>query len=429
MLEKLFKLKTYDTTVRTEFVAGCTTFLTMSYILAVNPVVLSAAGMDKGAVFVATGLAAIVGTLIMAFVANWPVGMAPGMGLNAFFAYTVVIGMGYTWQQALGAVFISGVIFVLLTITGLRRKLIAGVPQSLRGAIIAGIGMFLGFIALRSSGLIVPNEATTVALGNLNSFGPLMALLGFFLIVVLDSWKVKGSVFIGIMAITILSFICGKNHFTGIFSMPPSVAPTFFQLDLSGVLHKGIIHLLLVCVLVELFDATGVLIAVGRKAGLLDRPDGEQGLNRALFSDSAAIMTGSLIGTSSTTAFVESVSGVTAGGRTGLTSLVLAILFLLALFFSPLILAIPAYATAPALIFVACLMLQELTNINWKDLTDSVPAALVAIMTPLTYSIADGMAFGFVSYALLKLFTGRAREVPIATWIIAALFAVRFIME
>jgi len=429
MLEKLFKLKQYGTNPRTELIAGCTTFLTMSYILAVNPVVLAAAGMDKGAVFVATGLAAIIGTLIMAFVANWPVGMAPGMGLNAFFAYTIVLGMGYTWQQALGAVFVSGVIFILLTVTGLRRKLVEGVPQSLRGAIIAGIGLFLGFIALRSAGLIVPSPATTVALGNLASFGPLMALLGFFLIVVLDAWRVKGSVFLGIMAITILSFICGKNHFTGIFSMPPSVAPTFLHLDLSGVLHKGIIHLLLVCVLVELFDATGVLIAVGRKAGLLDRPDGERGLSRALFSDSAAIIAGSLVGTSSTTAFVESVSGVTAGGRTGLTSLVLAILFALALFFSPLILAIPAYATAPALIFVACLMLQELTSINWKDLTDSVPAALVAIMTPLTYSIADGMAFGFVSYALLKLCTGKARQVPIATWIIAILFAIRFTMD
>lgn len=430
MLEKLFHLSAHKTTIRIELIAGLTTFLTMSYILAVNPNILAAAGMDKQAVFVATCLAAAFGSLIMAFIANWPVGLAPGMGLNAFFAYTVVLGMGYSWQQALGAVFISGLVFVVLTAAGLRRKLLDGVPQALRSAIIAGIGMFLAIIAMETAGIIAPSPVTFIKLGNLAAFAPLAALLGLGLIAVLEAWRVKGAILIGILAVTLLAFLTGKSAFHGIVSLPPSLAPNFMRLDIGGVLGKGFFHVLLVFVLVEIFDATGVLLAVGKKAGLLREGDaGKKNLDKALFADSAAIIAGSVLGTSSTTAYVESLSGASAGGRTGLTACIVGLLFLAALFFSPLLLAIPPYATAPALLFVACLMMQEFTEIDWKDISSAIPACLTALMMPLTYSIVNGLAFGFISYALLKLLTGKAREVAWATWLIAALFLLRFWVE
>ncbi|KAA6205077.1 MAG: NCS2 family permease [Candidatus Tokpelaia sp.] len=430
MLERLFHLSVHKTTPRIEFVAGVTTFLTMSYILAVNPNILGAAGMDREAVFVATCLAAACGSLIMAFAANWPVGLAPGMGLNAFFAYSVVLGMGYTWQQALGAVFVSGLVFIILTATGLRRKLLEGVPSSLRSAIIAGIGMFLAVIALTTAGIIAPSTATFVKLGNLADFAPLMALLGLFIIAGLEAWRVKGAILIGILAISLLAFITGKSEFHGLVSLPPSLAPNFWQLDISGILGKGFFHILLVFVLVEVFDATGVLLAVGTKAGLLGEGEkGKNNLDKALFADSTAILAGAVLGTSSTTAYVESLSGAAVGGRTGFTACIVGLLFVAALFFSPLILAIPSYATAPALLFVACLMMQEFAEVDWKNISNAVPAALTALMMPLTYSIANGLAFGFISYVLLKAMTGKRREVAGATWLIAALFIIRFAVE
>ncbi|WP_075292433.1 NCS2 family permease [Pararhizobium arenae] len=425
MFERLFKLSEHGTSVRTEVVAGVTTFLTMSYIIFVNPDILSTTGMDRDAIFVATCLAAALGTLIMALVANWPIGMAPGMGLNAFFAFTVVAALGFTWQQALGAVFISGIIFLLLTVTGVRSWLIAGIPHSLRSAIAAGIGLFLGIIALKNAGIVVDNPATLVGLGDLKQTGPLLAIFGFFVIAVLDALKVRGAILIGILAVTVLSWVTGVSEFRGIVSMPPSMMPTFLQLDIVGALHGGLVHVILVFVLVEVFDATGTLIGVAKRANLVQEGQPSR-LGRALLADSTAIVAGSLMGTSSTTAYVESASGVQAGGRTGLTALVIAVFFLAALFISPLAASVPTYATAPALLYVAGLMMRELTEIEWDDLTEAAPAALTALAMPFTYSIANGLAFGFVSYVVLKVFTGRWNILHPATQIVAALFVIRF---
>jgi AGZA family xanthine/uracil permease-like MFS transporter len=418
-------LSEHGTSVRTELIAGVTTFLTMSYIIFVNPDILSTTGMDRNAVFVATCLAAALGSIVMGLVANWPIGMAPGMGLNAFFAFTVVAALGFTWQQALGAVFISGCIFVLLTVTGVRSWLIAGIPHSLRSAIAAGIGLFLAIIALKSADIVVANKATLIGLGDLKQTGPLLAIFGFFVIAVLDALKIRGSILIGILAVTILSWIFGVSQFHGIVSAPPSIMPTFLQLDIVGALHGGLVHIILVFVLVEVFDATGTLIGIAKRANLIQ--DGKPNrLSRALLADSAAIVAGSLMGTSSTTAFVESASGVQAGGRTGLTAITIAVLFIAALFFSPLAASVPAYATAPALLYVAGLMMRELTEIEWDDLTEAAPAAITALAMPFTYSIANGLAFGFITYVAVKVFTGRWSMLHPATQIVAALFVVRF---
>lgn len=427
MLEAYFKLKEEGSSVRTEVIAGVTTFLTMSYIIFVNPEILSTTGMDRNAVFVATCLAAALGSFIMAMLARWPIGMAPGMGLNAFFAFTVVGAMGFTWQQALGAVFISGVIFLILTVTGVRSWLIAGIPHSMRSAIAAGIGLFLAIIALKSSEIVVDNPATLVGLGDVTKTGPLLAILGFFIIAALDALKVRGAILLGILIITVLSMVLGVTQFGGIISMPPSIAPTFLQLDIVGAMHSGLVHVILVFVLVEVFDATGTLIGVAKRAKLIEEGKPNR-LGRALLADSTAIVAGSLLGTSSTTAYVESASGVQAGGRTGLTALVIALLFLAALFFSPLAGSVPVYATAPALLYVACLMMRELVEVEWEEITEAAPAALTALMMPFTYSIANGLAFGFISYAVLKTATGRARDVHPATWLVAALFVIRFAM-
>jgi AGZA family xanthine/uracil permease-like MFS transporter len=425
MLEKLFKLSEHGTGIRTELVAGMTTFLTMSYIIFVNPEILSTTGMDRDAVFVATCLAAALGSAIMGLVANWPIGMAPGMGLNAFFAFTVVAAMGFTWQQALGAVFISGVIFLLLTVTGARAWLIRGIPRSLRSAIAVGIGLFLAIIALKNAGIVVDNPATLVGLGDLGNTGTLLAILGFFVIAALDALKVRGAILIGIIVVTVASMLLGVSEFRGIVSAPPSLAPTFLQLDIMGALHAGFLHVILVFVLVEVFDATGTLIGVSKRAGLIEEGK-PSNLGRALLADSTAITAGSLLGTSSTTAYVESASGVQAGGRTGLTALTISVLFLAALFISPLAASVPPYATAPALLYVAGLMLHELVEIDWSDVTEATPAALTALIMPFTYSIANGLAFGFIAYVVLKALTGKARVVHLATWIVAALFVIRY---
>ncbi len=426
-LQSLFKLEEHGSDVRTEVMAGFTTFLTMSYIIFVNPAILSTTGMNHDAVFIATCLAAALGTFIMALLANWPIGLAPGMGLNAFFAFTVVKGMGFTWQQALGAVFISGCVFVALTITGMRRWLVAGIPRSLRSAIAAGIGMFLAIIALSGAGIVVANPATKVGLGDLHSLPVLLATLGFVLIAVLDYFRWRGAILIGILAVTLASVALGLTHFQGIVSMPPSIAPTLLQLDIPGALRGGFFHIILVFVLVEIFDATGTLTGLARKAGLLEGGR-EEGLGRALFADSLAIFSGALLGTSSTTAYIESASGVQAGGRTGLTAVTIGVLFLAALFFAPLAAIVPPYATAPALLYVAGLMMRELLQIDWDDVTEAVPSALAALVMPFTYSIANGLAFGFIVYAALKLATGRAREVHPALWVVAGLFLLRFVL-
>ena len=425
-LEKYFKLGEHGTTVRTEVLAGLTTFLTMAYIMFVNPSILGDAGMPKGAVFVATCLIAALGSTVMALYANYPIAIAPGMGLNAYFAYVVVLGMGYTWQAALGAVFISGCLFLLVTVFKLRDQIIKGIPQSIRVAITVGIGLFLALIALKGAGIVVGDKATLVTLGDLHTAPVVLSSLGFLLIVVLDRLKVPGAILIGILAVTVASFVWGGNQFHGVFSAPPSIAPTFLQLDIKTALSTGFLNVVLVFFLVELFDATGTLMGVAKRAGLLV-PGKMERFHRSLLADSSAIFAGSLLGTSSATAYVESAAGVQAGGRTGLTALTVAVLFLACLFIAPLAGSVPAYATAPALLFVACLMLKELTEVQWDDTTEAIPAAITAVMMPFTYSIANGLAFGFISYAAIKLLTGRAREMHWMVWIIAGLFLFKFI--
>ena len=425
LLERLFKLREHGTTPRTEVIAGITTFLTMAYIIFVNPSILGDAGMPKDAVFVATCLIAALGSAIMGLYANYPIAMAPGMGLNAYFAYAVVLHMGFTWQAALGAVFISGCLFLVVTLFGIRRHIIDGIPQSLRSAITVGIGLFLALIALKSAGIVVGDKATLVTLGDLHSAPVILAVLGFLAIVALDKARVPGAILIGIVGVTVASFFFGGNQFRGIFSAPPSIAPTFLQLDIHTAVTKGLLNVVLVFFLVELFDATGTLMGVAKRAGLLV-PGKMERLNKSLLADSGAIFAGSLLGTSSTTAYIESASGVQAGGRTGMTALTVAVLFLACLFIAPLAGVVPAYATAPALFFVACLMLRELLDLNWDDTTETVPAAVTALAMPFTYSIANGLAFGFITYAAIKLLTGRVREVHWMVWVIAAVFLFKF---
>ncbi|HSI60369.1 MAG TPA: NCS2 family permease [Ideonella sp.] len=426
LVEKLFKLKEHNTDVKTELLAGLTTFLTMAYIIFVNPTILGAAGMPKEAVFVATCLIAALGTGIMALYANYPIALAPGMGLNAYFAFVVVGAMGYSWQTALGAVFISGCLFLLVTLFKLRELIVNGIPHSIRIAITVGIGLFLALIALKSAGVVAASPATFVTLGDVHQPSVVLATLGFFAIVVLDKLKVRGAILIGIIGVTVLSFFFAGNQFNGVFSAPPSIAPTFMQLDIKGALAGGIINVVLVFFLVELFDATGTLMGVAKRAGLLTAGKMDR-LNKALLADSSAIFAGSLLGTSSTTAYIESAAGVQAGGRTGLTALTVAALFLACLVISPLAGVVPPYATAPALFYVACLMLRELVELNWDDTTEVVPAAMTALIMPFTYNIANGLGFGFITYAVLKLFTGRVREVHFMVWIIAAIFLVKFV--
>ena len=425
MLEKLFKLKAHKTNVRTEVIAGLTTFLAMAYILFVNPSILGATGMDKGAVFVATCLAAAIGSVLMGMIANMPIALAPGMGLNAFFTYTVVLHMGYHWQVALGAVFISALIFFALSLFKIREWIINSIPLPLRSAIAAGIGLFLALIALEGAGIVVDNPATLVGLGDLTKAGPLMAILGFLLIVVLEARRVTGAVLIGILVVTAISMLSGLTPFAGIFSAPPSIAPTFLKLDIAGAFNIGLVSVIFAFLFVDVFDNSGTLIGVSRRAGLTDEQGNIPAMGKALIADSSAALFGSLLGTSTTTSFVESTAGVSAGGRTGLTSVVVAILFLLSLFFSPLAGSVPEYATAPALLFVAVLMTSGLAEIDWKDITTAAPVTVTALAMPLTYSIANGIAFGFITWTVVKLLTGKVREVNPALIILSVLFVIK----
>ena len=426
MLEKLFQLKAHNTNVRTEILAGVTTFLTMAYILFVNPAILGETGMDKGAIFVATCLAAAIGSALMGLIANYPIALAPGMGLNAFFTYTVVLHMGHTWQVALGAVFISATLFFLLSIFRIREWIVNSIPLPLRSAIAAGIGLFLALIALKEAGLVVDNPATLVGLGDLHSPGPLLAVLGFFLIVALEARRVTGAVMIGILVVTAIAIGLGVTPFGGIVSMPPSLAPTFLELDIMGALDVGMISVIFAFLFVDLFDNTGTLIGVAKRAGLMSKDGHLPKMGRALIADSAAAMGGSLLGTSTTTSYIESASGVAAGGRTGLTAIVVAGLFLLALFFTPLAGTVPAFATAPALLFVAVLMTSGLAEIDWDDITVAAPVVITALAMPLTFSIANGIAFGFIAWVVIKALAGRFKELNPALVVLAAIFIAKF---
>ncbi len=425
MLERLFKLSENGTTVRTEVIAGLTTFLTMAYIIFVNPAILSDTGMDRGAVFVATCLAAAIGCFIMGFVANYPIAQAPGMGLNAFFTYAVVLGMGYSWQVALAAVFCSGVLFILLSLFKVREWIINSIPMSLRTGISAGIGLFLAFIALQNSGIVVDSPATLVTLGDITSVSALLAALGFFITVALVHRKIKGAVMIAILAVTACGLLFGDVQWHGVMSAPPSIAPTFMQLDFSAVFEIGMISVVFSFLFVDLFDTAGTLVGVASKANLIDKDGKIPRLNRALLADSTATSIGALLGTSNTTSYVESTAGVAEGGRTGLTAVVVGVLFLFALFFSPLAGMIPAYATSGALFYVAILMMSGLANIEWNDITESAPVAVTCLLMPLTYSIAEGISFGFIAYAAIKLFSGKAKEVSLSVWVMAIIFIVK----
>ena len=428
MLEQVFKLSENKTNVRTEVVAGITTFLTMAYIIFVNPDILKAAGMPFGAVFAATCVAAAIGCFLMAFLANYPIALAPGMGLNAYFAFGVVGGMGYTWQVALGCVFISGIIFLIISVLPIREWIVNAIPKSLKMAIAAGIGLFLALIALKNAGIVVGNPATLVAHGEMTSWPVAMAVLGFAIIVALEYRRIMGGVIIGILVVTVISILSGHQKFAGIFDMPPSIAPVFLQMDLSGALHVGLLTVVFAFLFVDLFDNTGTLIALAHRGGFM-RPDGTvPRLRGALVSDSASAMIGAAIGTSTTTSYIESAAGINAGGRTGLTAAAVGVLFLLALFLAPLAGSIPAYATAPALLYVACLMARSLTEIEWNDITEAAPAVITAISMPFTFSIADGIAFGFISYAGIKIAAGRYRDVHPAVGILAVLFVTKYMV-
>ena len=426
MLEKLFQLQAHNTTVRTELLAGLTTFLTMAYILFVNPSLLSEAGMDRGAVFVATCLAAAIGSAIMGLVANYPIALAPGMGLNAFFTYTVVLTMGYTWQVALGAVFLSGAIFFALSIFKIREWIINSIPLPLRSGIAAGIGLFLAIIALKNAGIVVDHPATLVTLGDLSSGGALLACLGFFVIAGLYYRQVTGAVMIGILLVTVLSIVLGLSKLDGVVSMPPSLMPTLMQLDIAGALDIGLISVIFAFLFVDLFDTSGTLVGVAQKADLLDKDGKMPRVGRALLADSTATMAGAALGTSTTTSYIESAAGISAGGRTGLTALTVAALFLLSLFFAPLAGAVPAFATAPALLFVAVLMTSSLARIDWDDLSVAAPVVVAALAMPLTFSIANGIAFGFIAWVVIKALAGRFKELNPALVVLAAIFIAKF---
>jgi adenine/guanine/hypoxanthine permease len=424
-LDRYFGLSGQGTDVRTEFIAGVTTFLTMVYIVFVNPIILGKTGMDQGAVFVATCVAAAVSTLVMALYANYPIALAPGMGINAFFAFTVVLTYKYTWQQALAAVFLSGVLFFLISVFRIRQYVIDAIPQNLKLAVSAGVGLFLGIIALEEAKVVVDHPATLVTLGDLTNPQPILMLLGFVLIAGLNHRRIMGGTLIGILVVTAIGLPFGLAKFTGVISVPPSIAPTFLQLDFSRVTELTFITVVFSILFVDVFDNAGTLIGVTHRTGLMQNGKLAR-MKEALISDSFAAMFGALIGTSTTTSYIESAAGVSAGGRTGLTAAFVGLFFLLALFFAPLAGMIPAYASAAALLYVACVMARGLAEIDWEDVTEYAPAVVTAITMPLTYSIATGIGLGFITYTLAKLIGGRIREAAPAIVVLAILFAVKF---
>lgn len=426
VIERLFSLKAHATSVRTELVAGLTTFLAMAYIAVVNPSILAQAGMDTGAVFVATCIAAAVGSLLMGLLANYPIAQAPGMGQNAFFTFSVVIGGGHSWETALGAVFISGVLFILLSVLPFREWLINSIPRNLKLGMAAGIGLFLGFIALKNAGIVVDNPATLVGLGDLTAFEPAVALLGFVVIAALSARRFSGAVIVGILLASAIGWLSGQVAFGGVFSAPPSIAPVLLQLDIAGAMQLSMVTVILSFLIVDVFDTAGTLVGVATRAKLLDENHQLPRLRRALLSDSAATAIGALAGTSSTTSYIESAAGVEAGGRTGLTAVTVGLMFIACLFLAPLALSVPAYATASALLFVACLMARSLADLDWEDITESAPAVIAAIAMPLAFSIADGIGLGFISYVLIKVISGRAAQCPPAVYVIAAIFAAKY---
>ncbi len=426
MLDSFFKLKEHGTNVKTEIIAGFTTFLTMGYIIFVNPDILAQAGIDRDAAFVATCLAAAIGTLLMGLIANYPIALAPGMGVNAFFTYTVVLGQGYTWQVALGAVFISGILFLILSVLPIREWIINAIPKSQKMAIAAGIGLFLAIIGLQNMSLIVDHPATLVTLGDLAQPKVLLSIFCFLLIVTLEIRKIPGAIIISIIVTTLIGMAFGIAEFKGIMSAPPSLAPTFAQLDIAGAFNLAMSGIIIAFLFVHMFDTAGTLVTVANSAGLLDEKGHLPRLGRTLMADSTSMLAGSVVGTSPVTSYIESTAGVNAGGRTGLTAVVVALLFLASLFFAPLVSSIPSYATFPVLLFVATLMMKNITLIDWEDMTEYVPAVITIVIMPLSFSIADGIGFGLITYAFLKLVSGKIDKSNISVVVIAAVFVLKY---
>ena len=426
-LELIFKLHDNNTTIRKELLAGFTTFITMAYIIFVNPQMMAASGMDQGAIFVGTCLAAAIACFVMGIFANWPVGLAPGMGLNAFFTYTVVGEMGYSWEVALGAVFIAGILFFIMSITRLRSWMISSIPFNLRIAMGAGVGLFIGLIGLKNGGIIVSNQATLLSLGSFSNIETLLAAIGFLAISILSVRKIPGAIIIGILITTFIGLFLGLIEFNGLVSLPPEIAPTFMKLDILGALNIGMITIIMSFLFVNLFDTTGTLLGVATRANLVNENGQISDLDKALKADSSASIFGTFFGCSPVTSYVESSAGVEAGGRTGLTAIFVGILFLFSMFLSPLASIIPPYATAGALIYVAILMLGGMEKLNWSNSTELLPALVIIVMIPLTFSIADGIALGFLTYTALKFFSGKYNEVTIGAWFLTLIFISKFI--
>ena len=429
MLKKLFGFDSTKTTIRTEIVAGITTFLTMSYILAVNPTMFGELdGMPVGSVFTSTALAAIVGCLAMAFVGKLPFGLAPGMGLNAFFVYSVCMGMGYSWQFALTAVLIEGLIFIVLTLTNLREAIVNAIPMSLRNAIGAGIGLFIAFIGLKSAGVVVADGATLVALGDVTSGSALLAFIGLVITGFMYSRNVPGAILLGIIITMVIGIPLGVTEFKGIVSAPESIAPIFCQFEFDKIFSVDMLVVVFTFFFIDMFDTVGTLVGVCTKAKMMDENGNIYRVKQAFMADSIATTLGAILGTSTTTTYVESAAGVAQGGRSGLTALVVGGCFVIAMFFSPLFLSIPSAATAPALIIVGLLMAEQIKNVNFDDFSESIPAFVCMLMMPLTYSISNGILIGMITYVLMNIICGKFKKLSPAMYILAILFILKYIL-
>jgi AGZA family xanthine/uracil permease-like MFS transporter len=430
MLEKIFRLKQNGTDTRTEVIAGITTFMTMAYILAVNPLILSNAGMDRDAVFTATAISSFIAIAVMALYANLPIALAPGMGLNAFFAYTVVMQMGYSWEMALTAVFIEGIIFILLTFFKVREAIINSIPMNLKHAISVGIGLYIALIGFSNAGIVVRNEATLVSLGDLSDPAALLALMGIIIIGILLVFRLKGALVTGIVITALVGIPLGITQLPsdGLISLPPSLAPVFFKFDFSKIFTADMLAVVFTFLFVDIFDTVGTLVGVCSKANLLDSQGNIPRVRQALFADAVGTAAGAMLGTSTVTSYIESAAGVSEGGKTGLTSLVVGVLFLAALFFSPLFLMVPSAATAPALVLVGLFMISPIQKINLEDYSESLPVFLTIIIMPLAYSISEGIAFGMLSYVLIKVFTGKWKEISIVMYILAVFFMIKHLL-
>jgi AGZA family xanthine/uracil permease-like MFS transporter len=427
-LELIFKLKDNNTTIKKELLAGFTTFITMSYIIFVNPQIMAGSGMDQGAIFVGTCLAAAIACFMMGFLANWPIGLAPGMGLNAFFTYTVVGEMGYSWEVALGAVFLAGILFVIISVTPLRKWMLESIPMNLRIAMGAGVGLFIGIIGLKTGGIIIQNDATLIGIGNFKNIETLLATIGFILTLILAIRGTIGAIVIGVLIVSLCSLFLGLVEFKGFISSPPDLMPTLLKLDIIGAFDVAMISVVISFLFVNLFDTAGTLLGVASRANLVNKFGEINNLDRALKADSTASVFGTFFGCSPVTSYVESSAGVEVGGRTGLTAVTIGVLFLVAIFFSPISLMVPNYATSGALIYIAILMMGGMEKLNWSDKTELLPALIMIIMIPLTFSIANGIALGFISYVLLKFTTGKKSDITLGSYFLFFIFLLKFVL-